>query len=76
VSQDRRGDIIHVQGPLFINSWKLDVCDVLHKTIFAHAVGVVRRYIKNPGKVHWEAVKWILKYLRGTTTHALYFRGS
>jgi hypothetical protein len=42
----------------------------------AHAVGVVTRYMNNPGKEHWEAVKWILRYLRGTTTHALCFRGS
>jgi hypothetical protein len=42
----------------------------------AHVVGVVRRYMNNPGKEHWEAVKWILKYLRGTTTHALCFGGS
>jgi hypothetical protein len=42
----------------------------------AHAVGFARRYMKNPGKEHWEAVKWILKYLRGTTTHALCFGGS
>jgi hypothetical protein len=42
----------------------------------AHAVGVVSRYMNNPGKEHWEAVKWILKYLRGTTTHALCFGGS
>jgi hypothetical protein len=26
----------------------------------AHAVGVVSRYMNNPGKEHWEAVKWIL----------------
>ena len=32
----------------------------------AHAVGVVSRYMSNPGKQHWEAVKWILRYLRGT----------
>ncbi|KAE8730100.1 hypothetical protein F3Y22_tig00003041pilonHSYRG00846 [Hibiscus syriacus] len=30
----------------------------------AHAVGAVSRYMNNPGKVHWEAVKWILRYLR------------
>jgi hypothetical protein len=42
----------------------------------AHAVGVVSRYMNNPGKEHWEAVKWILRYLRGTTTHALCFGGS
>jgi hypothetical protein len=42
----------------------------------AHAVGVVSRYMNNPGKEHWEAVKWILRYLRGTSTHALCFGGS
>jgi hypothetical protein len=42
----------------------------------AHAVEVVRRHMKNLGKEHWEEVKWILKYLRGTTTHALCFGGS
>jgi hypothetical protein len=42
----------------------------------AHTVGVVRRYMNNPGKEHWEAVKWILRYLRGTATHALCFGGS
>jgi hypothetical protein len=42
----------------------------------AHAVGVVSRYMNNPGKEHWEVVKWILRYLRGTTTHALCFGGS
>ncbi len=29
----------------------------------SHAVGVVSRYMSNPGKQHWEAVKWILRYL-------------
>ena len=32
----------------------------------AHAVGVVSRFMSNPGVMHWEAVKWILRYLRGT----------
>jgi hypothetical protein len=41
----------------------------------AHVVGVVRRYMNNPSKEHWEEVKWILKYLRGTGTHALCFGG-
>jgi hypothetical protein len=42
----------------------------------AHAVGVVSRYMNHPGKEHWEAVKWILRYLRGISTHALCFEGS
>ena len=31
--------------------------------------------MNNPGKLHWEAVKWILRYLRGTTSKALCFKG-
>jgi hypothetical protein len=38
----------------------------------AHVVEVVRRYMKE----HWGEVKWILKYLRGTVTHALCLGGS
>ena len=41
-----------------------------------HAVGVVSRYVNNPGKEHWMAVKWILRYLRGTTNQELCFGGS
>ena len=29
-------------------------------------VGVVSRYMSNPGKKHWEAVKGIMRYLNGT----------
>ena len=31
--------------------------------------------MNNPGKLHWEVVKWILRYLRGTTGKALCFKG-
>jgi hypothetical protein len=33
----------------------------------AHAVSVVSKYMANPRKQHWDAVKWIFRYLRGTT---------
>ncbi|KAG9446485.1 hypothetical protein H6P81_012613 [Aristolochia fimbriata] len=39
----------------------------------AHAVGVVSRFMKNPGKEHWEAVKWIFRYLKGTFDYCLCF---
>jgi hypothetical protein len=42
----------------------------------AHVAGVVSMFMNNPGKKHWEVVKWILRYLRGTSTHALCFEGS
>lgn len=41
-----------------------------------HAVGVVSRFMSNPGKSHWEAVKWILRYLKGTAGYALCFGGN
>ncbi|GKB02667.1 retrotransposon protein, putative, ty1-copia subclass [Tanacetum coccineum] len=41
----------------------LMVCTRLDIT---YTVSVVSRYLANPCKNHWEAVKWILKYLRGT----------
>jgi hypothetical protein len=31
--------------------------------------------MKNLGKEHWEELKWILRYLRGTATYALCFGG-
>ena len=30
------------------------------------AVGVVSKYMSNPGKQQWEEMKWILRYLQGT----------
>jgi hypothetical protein len=39
----------------------------------AHAVGAVSRYMGNPEKQHWVAVKWILRYLRGTSDMSLCF---
>ena len=39
----------------------------------AHAVSMVSRYMSRPGKVHWEAVKWLLRYLKGTSNVCLEF---
>ncbi|XP_056687490.1 secreted RxLR effector protein 161-like [Spinacia oleracea] len=39
----------------------------------AHAVSMVSRYMSRPGKVHWEAVKWLLRYLKGTSNFWLEF---
>ena len=32
----------------------------------AHAVGVVSRFMSRPRKQHWEAIKWIFRYLKGS----------
>ena len=38
-----------------------------------YAVGVVSRFMSNPGKEHWNAVKWILRYMKGTSNMCLQF---
>ncbi|KAL2621793.1 hypothetical protein R1flu_001998 [Riccia fluitans] len=39
----------------------------------AYALGKVSKYNANPRKVHWEAVKWILRYIKGTMGYGLLF---
>ena len=41
----------------------------------AHVVGTVSRFLSNPSRKHWNAVKWILRYLYGTIDMKLYFGG-
>ena len=40
----------------------------------AHAVGVVSRFLSNLANEHWEGIKWILRYLMGTSEMYLCFR--
>ena len=39
----------------------------------SYAVGVVSRYMHNPEKDHWQAVKWILRYFHNTVDVGLVF---
>ena len=40
----------------------------------AYAVGALSQYSSKPGKEHWRAVKWIMRYLRGSTDYRLQYR--
>ena len=40
----------------------------------SHVVGTVSRYMHNPGKEHWQAVKWILRYIQKTLDVGLIFK--
>jgi hypothetical protein len=46
------------------------VCTRLH---ISHLVGVVSRFLANLGKQHWQVVKWILRYLKGTSHYCFCF---
>lgn len=41
----------------------------------AHSVSVVSRFMSQPGKKHWQAVKRIFRYLKGTSDVGLIYRG-
>jgi hypothetical protein len=41
----------------------------------SQVVSVVSRFMVNPEKAQWKAVKWILRYLKGTINIGLCFGG-
>ncbi|GKE46370.1 zinc finger, CCHC-type containing protein [Tanacetum coccineum] len=41
----------------------------------AFAVGKLNRYTSNPGTQHWQAIQWVLKYLKKTIDYRLTYIG-
>lgn len=41
----------------------------------AYVLSIVSRYMHNLGKEHWNVIKWILRYLKGTSNIGLVFDG-
>ncbi|KAL2248385.1 UNVERIFIED_CONTAM: Retrovirus-related Pol polyprotein from transposon TNT 1-94, partial [Sesamum indicum] len=39
----------------------------------AYAISCLSRYMSNPGPPHWEALKWLLKYLHGSENVSILF---
>ncbi|CAM8960295.1 unnamed protein product [Rhodiola kirilowii] len=39
----------------------------------AHSVSMISRFMSKPGKAHWEAVKWVLRYVKGSMGKGLMF---
>ena len=40
------------------------------------AMGVLSQYMDNPRRVHWDAIKRVFRYLRGTSDYFLCFQGN
>ncbi|XP_073289130.1 secreted RxLR effector protein 161-like [Primulina huaijiensis] len=40
----------------------------------AYAMSVESRFMANPGELHWEALKWTMRYLKGASNLGLMFR--
>ena len=41
----------------------------------AHSISSLSRYMANPGREHWEALKWLLRYIKATVNEGLVYRG-
>ena len=40
----------------------------------AYAASLITRFMSNPGKEHWQAIKWVLRYVKGTVKYGLLFK--
>ncbi|KAL5548154.1 hypothetical protein UlMin_003385 [Ulmus minor] len=38
------------------------------------AISVLSRYMSNPGKPHWQALKWVFRYIKGTLSIGLIYK--
>jgi len=47
---------------------------VCTRSDLAYAVNTISRFMSNAGKQHWEAVKWVLRYLRGIARLRIVFQ--
>ena len=52
---------------------KVPYASVVWSLMYAMVWLVVSRFMSNPGKEHWNPVKWILRYLKGTSNMCLRF---
>ncbi|KAL6334602.1 hypothetical protein AAG906_019237 [Vitis piasezkii] len=53
-------------------TWKFAIGNIMYAMVYtrpdiSHAISVVSRYMDHSIKIHWQVVKWILEYLRGTS---------
>lgn len=38
------------------------------------SISVLIRFMSNPGETHWEAMKWLLRYIKGTCDLGIHYR--
>eukprot|EP00253_Pinus_taeda_P005753 PITA_05753 len=72
-TQEEEEDISHVPYASAIGSLMYSM--VCTRPNIVHAVGVLSRFMSKPGKEHWAAVKWVFRYLCGTSDYGLCYQG-
>ena len=63
------------RGPYASEVASLMYAMVCTRPDIAYAVGVLIRFMSKPGKEHWTTVKWVFRYLCGTSDYGLCYQG-
>ena len=71
--EEEKEDMSHVPYASEVGS--LMYAMVYTRPDISHEVGVLSRFMSKPGKEHWTTVKWVFKYLCGTSDYGLCYQG-
>ena len=72
ITIEKREYMIHVPYASVVGSLMYTM--VCSKSNLSQVVSMVSIYIHNPGRGHWEAVKWILRYIKDIIDISLVFK--
>ena len=72
-TQEEEEDMSHVPYASAVGS--LMYAMVCTRLDIAHAVGVLSRFMSNPGKEHWTAMKRVFRYFCDTSDYGLCYEG-
>ncbi|CAA7054408.1 unnamed protein product [Microthlaspi erraticum] len=71
---ERKEEVVHMENKPYASAvGSLMYAMIGSRPDLAYAVGVISRFMSNPGREHWTAVKWVLRYLRGASKDCLTF---
>eukprot|EP00253_Pinus_taeda_P006324 PITA_06324 len=72
-TQEEEEDMSRVPYASAVNSMMYAM--VCTRPDISHAVGVLSRFMSKLGKEHWTTVKWVFRYLCGTSDYGLCYQG-
>ena len=65
LTKEEKEQMVSIPCTCVVGSVMYDM--LCYRPDIAHVVSLVSRYMFNPGKAHWEAMKWLLRYLKCTS---------
>ncbi|GAA0152214.1 hypothetical protein LIER_10750 [Lithospermum erythrorhizon] len=76
LSTEKKDDVEHMKNvPYASVVGSLMYAMLCTRPDLAYSVGMFSRFLSRPGKKYWEAVKWVFRYLMGTSDLSICFGG-